>query len=87
MAGDVSCNPGPMDISIKDISTAERSYSAEIEKYLNIPVVISNRPNYSRSFVKPRTRHLVEVPIVNKQCHNASRNPRLFCLNDQSIRN
>jgi len=42
MAGDVSRNPGPMDIS-----TAEMNYAAEIENYLNIPVVISNRLNYS----------------------------------------
>ena len=60
MAGDVSCDPGPMDIS-----TAERNYSAVIENYLNIPLVISNRPNYSRSFVKPRTRHLIFPLLTN----------------------
>ena len=54
MAGDVSCNPGPVDISI-----AERNFSAGSENYLNIPVVISNHPNYSRSFAKPTTRHLI----------------------------
>ena len=52
-----------------DISTAEMNYAAETESYLNIPVVISNRLNYSRSFAKPETRHLVEVPIVHDQCH------------------
>ena len=84
MAGDVSRNPGPMNIS-----TGERSCFAEIEKYLNIPVIISNRPNYSRSFAKPKTRQLFEVPIVNEQCQiqSASRNLRLCCLNAPSIRN
>ena len=82
MAGDVSCNPGPVNIS-----TAGRNFSAGTENYLNIPTVISNRPNYSRSFAKPTTRHLIEVPIVNEQKQSARKNLRLCCLNAQSIRN
>ena len=58
MAGDVSRNPGPMDIS-----TAKMNYAAKIENYLNILVVISNRLNYSRSFAKPETRHLLKFPL------------------------
>lgn len=57
MAGDVSRNPGPMDISTM------LNYAAEIENYLNIPVVISNGLNYSRSFAKPETRHLLKFPL------------------------
>ena len=58
IAGDVSRNPGPMDIF-----TAEMNYAAEIEKYLNNLVVIPNRLNYSRSFAKPETHHLLKFPL------------------------
>ena len=34
---------------------------------------ISYRSNYSRSFAKPKTRHLFEVSIVNEQYQRASR--------------
>ena len=69
--------------------TETRSVNGETGNSLhaNIPVVISNRSNYSRPFNRPTTRNLVSIPIVNEQCRCAKRHLRLCCLNAGSIKN
>ena len=77
LAGDICENPGP----------ETRSFGGETSNLLNIPVVISNRSNYSRPFNRPLTRNLVSIPIVNEQYRCARRHLRICCLNARSIKN
>ena len=77
LAGDICENPG----------SETRSVNGETGKLLNIPVITSNRLNYSRPFKRPTTRSLVSIPIVNEQCRCARRHLRLCCLNARSIKN
>ena len=77
LAGDICENPGP------DI----RSVNGETGNFLNIPVVTSNRLNYSRSFNRPTARSLVSIPIINEQCRCVRRHLRLCCLNARFIKN
>ena len=58
LAGDVCENPGPETRSVND----------ETGNLLNIPVVTSNRLNYSRPFNRPTARSLDSISIVNEQC-------------------
>ena len=71
LAGDICENPGP----------EARSVNGETGNLLNIPVVASNRLNYSRPFNRPIARSLVSIPIVNEQCRCDRRHLRLCCLN------
>ena len=77
LAGDICENPGP----------ETRYFGGETSNLLNIPVVISNRSNYSRPFNRPLTRNLVSIPIVNEQYRCARRHLRICCLNARSIKN
>ena len=77
LAGDICENPGP----------ETRSVNGETGNLLNIPVVTSNRLNYSRSFNRPTTRRLVNIPIVNEEYRCARRHLRRCCLNAGSIKN
>ena len=76
-AGDICENPGP----------ETRSVNAEAGNLLNIPVVTSNRLNYSRPFNRPTARSLVSISIVKEQYRCARRHLRLCCLNARSINN
>ena len=77
LAGDICENPGPQT----------RSFGGETSNLLNIPVVISNRSNYSRPFNRPVTRNLISIPIVNEQYRCARRYLRSCRLNARSIKN
>ena len=77
LAGDICENPGP----------ETRSVNAEAGNLLNIPVVTSNRLNYSRPFNRPTARSLVSISIVKEQYRCAMRHLRLCCLNARPIKN
>ena len=80
LAGDICENPRPETRSVN-------GEAGNFLNLLNIPVITSNRFNYSRPFKRPTARSLVSISTVKEQYRCARRHLRLCCLNARSIKN
>ena len=80
LAGDVTTNPGPGN------SPLDRDYGTG-RCFSHIPVRISNRSRYLKTFERPVTRNVVAIPLTNTvSSQNANRHLRLCSLNAGNLK-